>query len=359
LVATALLVIGALARSAQLPFHGWLPATAGARPSAAALLHSVSGILIGVVVLARIAPLLQPGALLLAATAGAATALIGAIVAVAEDDRRRALAWSTASHAGLMFAAIGMGALGAALFHLLAHAFVKATLLLAPDVAARRTWGAFGVLTGALGLGLLPPSATFFSGLALAAAFAEQPLLLAALLAVALFSGLHAGRLVAATFIPPHDATGSQARGRDLFALAPVVVLGLGTLAFGVLVALGAVSLGVALSPSTLGTQIALAVATLAGAALGLSSRGRVAPGLGALRDQLAPDALVARASAALVGLLAGEGEALVRRSEDGIVWLAQRGSALTDRIADGGVRGYQAILWAAAVTLLAYWTLR
>ncbi len=370
-VATALLVSGALARSAQLPFHGWLPATLAAPEPAAALLHTVSGIQVGVIVLVRLAPLLHPGALVLAAAIGGATALLGAIVSLAESDRRRAIAWSTASHAGLMFAAVGAGAPGVALFQLLSHALAKATLLLAPDVAERAPNArAFGFVSGVLGLGLLPPAATFFSASALASAFADRPLLLGVLLAVALVSGLRAARLIASTFLAP--ATGarvSHARGSGPLALVPVVSLGVlaaGTLTFGGLVFAGAVSLGTAVAPTALTTgQIAVAAASLAGAAVGLWSYGRRPRALTPSRPSLAlarmsrADALVARGFAALAGLLAIEGEGIVRRSVDALGWLVQRGALITGRIESGGVRADQAVLWTAVVTLLAYWTLR
>jgi NADH-quinone oxidoreductase subunit L len=382
-VATTLLVIAALARSAQLPFHGWLPATLAAPAPAAALLHSVSGIAVGVVLLVRLAPLLQPGALLLAAVIGGVTALLGAIVALAENDRGRAMAWSTAGHAGLMFAAVGAGAPGVALFHLLAHALAKATLLLAPDVAERvadaETAGdrrevrrrispiAIGFASGVLGIGLLPPAATFFSALALAAAFADRPLLLAVLLVAAFLFGLQAARLFVSTF--GESATGarlSRARETSLLSLIPLVLLGVGTLVFGALVAAGTISLGTPIPPPiSVGGQIAVAAASLAGAALGLWSRARAPRGFVPTLLSLVTagtaraDTLVARSFEALARLLAVEGEGIVRKSVDALGWVVQRVALLAGRVESGGVRTHQAVLWAAIVTLVAYWTLR
>jgi NADH-quinone oxidoreductase subunit L len=364
-IATALLVIAALARSAQLPFHGWLPATLAAPSPATALLHSVSGALIGVIVLVRVAPLLHPGALLIAAAVGGATALLGAIAALAEDDPRRAVTWSTAAQAGLMFAAIGAGAPGVALFHLMAHALAKATLLLTLDASSPRTpVTAIGVVTGALGLGLLPPSATFFSASALAVAFSSRPALLAVLLVVALLSALHAGRVLASTFGP--SAAGAhvtQTRELGAMVLVPALILGSGTLVFGALVAGGRMSLGTVVPTPSLGDLLVVAAAAIAGVALGVRTHARRPRRLASTGRVLArldrADALVARGFTAFASLLAGEGEAILRKTIDAFGGIAQRGSVLADRLESGRVRAHQTALWAAVVALIAYWALR
>jgi NADH-quinone oxidoreductase subunit L len=127
-----LLFIGATGKSAQIPLFVWLPdAMAGPTP-VSALIHAATMVTAGVYMTARLHFLfvLAPEILSLIAGIGAATAFFAATVALVQNDVKRVLAYSTVSQLGYMFLAVGVGAFGAAIFHLFTHAFFKACLFL-------------------------------------------------------------------------------------------------------------------------------------------------------------------------------------------------------------------------------------
>ncbi|HEY3176791.1 MAG TPA: NADH-quinone oxidoreductase subunit L [Candidatus Polarisedimenticolia bacterium] len=133
MTAIALLLFGgACGKSAQIPLFIWLPdAMAGPTP-VSALIHAATMVTAGVYMVCRMAPLyvLAPGALEVVGVIGATTALAAAAIAMAQDDIKKVLAYSTISQLGYMFMAAGAGAFGAAIFHLTTHAFFKALLFL-------------------------------------------------------------------------------------------------------------------------------------------------------------------------------------------------------------------------------------
>lgn len=124
------LVIGAAGKSAQFPFSVWLPGAMAGPTPVSALLHAATMVAAGVFLLARALPLLPEAALTLAALMGAASALVGATMALFATDAKRVLAGSTVSQLGLMFLALGAGHAELAFFHLLTHAFFKCGLFL-------------------------------------------------------------------------------------------------------------------------------------------------------------------------------------------------------------------------------------
>jgi NADH-quinone oxidoreductase subunit L len=127
------LFLGMAGKSAQVPLQVWLPdAMAGPTP-VSALIHAATMVTAGVYLAARLSFLLvlSPAVLSLLAVAGVVTALVGALAALAQTDIKRVLAHSTISQLGFMFLALGVGAPGAALFHLVTHACFKACLFLA------------------------------------------------------------------------------------------------------------------------------------------------------------------------------------------------------------------------------------
>jgi len=129
---TFLLFIGATGKSAQIPLFVWLPdAMAGPTP-VSALIHAATMVTAGVYMTARLHFLfaLAPETLSLIAVVGAATAFFAATIALTQNDIKRVLAYSTVSQLGYMFLAVGVGAFGAAIFHLFTHAFFKACLFL-------------------------------------------------------------------------------------------------------------------------------------------------------------------------------------------------------------------------------------
>jgi NADH-quinone oxidoreductase subunit L len=131
-VATLLLFMGATGKSAQFPLFVWLPdAMAGPTP-VSALIHAATMVTAGVYLAVRLSFLygLAPETMFFIANVGAATALIGGLIALQQDDIKKVLAYSTVSQLGFMFIAVGVGALKVAIFHLTMHAFFKALLFL-------------------------------------------------------------------------------------------------------------------------------------------------------------------------------------------------------------------------------------
>ena len=134
--AAALLLGGAVGKSAQLPLQTWLPdAMAGPTPTSA-LIHAATMVTAGVYLIARTHTLfsLAPSVQLAVAVIGTATMLLASFSALAQRDMKRVLAYSTISQIGYMFLALGLGAWSAAMFHLMTHAFFKALLFLAAGV---------------------------------------------------------------------------------------------------------------------------------------------------------------------------------------------------------------------------------
>ncbi|MCB1024690.1 MAG: NADH-quinone oxidoreductase subunit L, partial [Acidobacteria bacterium] len=130
--AALLLFIGATGKSAQIPLLTWLPdAMAGPTP-VSALIHAATMVTAGVYLVVRSNIIFQnaPTAMMIVATIGAATALFAATIAIAQTDIKKVLAYSTVSQLGYMFLACGVGAFGAAIFHVMTHAFFKALLFL-------------------------------------------------------------------------------------------------------------------------------------------------------------------------------------------------------------------------------------
>jgi NADH-quinone oxidoreductase subunit L len=127
-----LLFIGAAGKSAQLPLHVWLPDAMEGPTPVSALIHAATMVTAGVYMLARNAVLFEhaPLVMQIVAIVGALTALMAATIGLVQNDIKRVLAYSTISQLGYMFLATGVGAFGAAVFHLFTHAFFKALLFL-------------------------------------------------------------------------------------------------------------------------------------------------------------------------------------------------------------------------------------
>jgi len=134
-----LLFCGAVGKSGQFPLHVWLPDAMEGPTPVSALIHAATMVAAGVFLMARVYPLMAADqglagvpvhALSVVALIGAVTALLGALIAVAQNDIKRILAFSTVSQLGYMMLAIGVGSWVAAIFHLLTHAFFKALLFL-------------------------------------------------------------------------------------------------------------------------------------------------------------------------------------------------------------------------------------
>jgi NADH-quinone oxidoreductase subunit L len=138
-IMSALVLIAAAAKSAQFPFHVWLPASAQAPAPAAAMLHAAGAALCGVYLIARSYALFHssPRALALLAILGGVTALLGVVFALFQANLKRAIAYTTMAELGLMVLALGISAYGAAVFEAFTQAWPKALLFLAAGVVIR------------------------------------------------------------------------------------------------------------------------------------------------------------------------------------------------------------------------------
>ena len=127
-----LLFIGAMGKSAQLGLHTWLPDAMEGPTPVSALIHAATMVTAGVFMVCRLSPMFEaaPVALSIVIFVGAATCFFAATIGTTQWDIKRVIAYSTCSQLGYMFFAAGVGAYGAAMFHLFTHAFFKALLFL-------------------------------------------------------------------------------------------------------------------------------------------------------------------------------------------------------------------------------------
>ena len=127
-----LLFVGAMGKSAQLPLHTWLPDAMEGPTPVSALIHAATMVTAGVFMVCRLSPMFETSetARTVVTYIGAATCIFAATVGCAQNDIKRVIAYSTCSQLGYMFFAAGVGAYGAAMFHLFTHAFFKALLFL-------------------------------------------------------------------------------------------------------------------------------------------------------------------------------------------------------------------------------------
>jgi NADH-quinone oxidoreductase subunit L len=218
LVALGLLA-GAVAKSAQLPLHTWLPDAMEGPTPVSALIHAATMVTAGVYLIVRAHPLFEaaPDVQHLAAILGAVTLLVAGVIALVQNDIKRVIAYSTMSQIGYMFLGAGIGAYSAAMFHLMTHAFFKALLFLAAGVVIHHLAGEQDVrqmgglkrfmpytnvvfLIGSLALVGIPPLSGFWSKDAIiASALAEGGglgwTLFAAAIVGAFLTGLYTFRL--------------------------------------------------------------------------------------------------------------------------------------------------------------------
>ncbi len=175
------LVLAALTKCAQFPLHFWLPNARALPVPANALMQSSTTVIVGIYLLLRLSFLLgsAPNAMTLLVVIGAATALLASLAAATQNDLMRVLAFSTSSLLGVVSIGLGIGAVSAATYLLLTHAFVKAELVLAFGIvivgrkgetdlrrmgglAEEMRWTHVMVALGCLALVGLPPLADFF-----------------------------------------------------------------------------------------------------------------------------------------------------------------------------------------------------
>jgi NADH-quinone oxidoreductase subunit L len=177
-----LIFAGAMGKSAQFPLHVWLPDAMEGPTPVSALIHAATMVNAGVYLVARTNPIFAeaPSAMVVVAAIGIFTAILAASIAMTQTDIKRVLAYSTLSQLGYMFAALGVGAFTAAIFHLMAHGFFKGLLFLGSgsvihavheEQDMRRMGGLAKkipityatMLIGSLAIAGIPPLAGFFS----------------------------------------------------------------------------------------------------------------------------------------------------------------------------------------------------
>jgi NADH-quinone oxidoreductase subunit L len=177
-----LLLVGAFAKSAQIPLHTWLPDAMEGPTPVSALIHAATMVTAGVYLIARMHPLFQlaPAAQDVGAIVGCLTLLIAGTIGLAAVDIKRVIAYSTMSQIGYMIMGVSAGAYAAGLFHLMTHAFFKALLFMAAGSVIGAMGGAQSLdqmrgmrkalpftfacfLVGGLALSGIPPFSGFFS----------------------------------------------------------------------------------------------------------------------------------------------------------------------------------------------------
>src|SRR6185437_3255095 len=134
---------GAAAKSAQIPLHTWLPDAMEGPTPVSALIHAATMVTAGVYLIARTHPIFEQARTieLVGAGMGALTLLVAGLIALAQTDIKRVIAYSTMSQIGYMFLAAGIGAYANAMFHLMTHAFFKALLFLAAGIVIHALTG--------------------------------------------------------------------------------------------------------------------------------------------------------------------------------------------------------------------------
>ena len=200
-----LVFLGPMAKSAQFPLHVWLPDAMEGPTPISALIHAATMVAAGVFLIARMFPVFEhlPAVTNVIAWTGAFTAFLGASIAITQNDIKKGLAYSTISQLGYMTMAMGVGAYGAGLFHLMTHAYFKAMLFLGSGSVIHGMEGVVGhdpvlaqdmrlmgglrkympitattFLIGTLAICGIPPFAGFWSkDEILGSAFAAQPAL--------------------------------------------------------------------------------------------------------------------------------------------------------------------------------------
>ena len=132
LLITLFLLVGAFAKSAQIPLHTWLPDAMEGPTPVSALIHAATMVTAGVFLVARFFPIFHASdhAMMIVTIIGGITAIFAATMGLVSNDIKRVLAYSTVSQLGYMMLALGVGAYGPAIFHLFTHAFFKALLFL-------------------------------------------------------------------------------------------------------------------------------------------------------------------------------------------------------------------------------------
>ena len=259
---------GAMGKSAQFPFHTWLPDAMEGPTPVSALVHSATMVAAGVFLLVRLFPFISESdtTMLVIAGVGAFTAVFAATMGLVVNDIKRVLAYSSISQLAYMFAAIGLGAYGPAIFHLITHAFFKALLFLGSGSVNHAThtfdmkemgglrkympWTYALMIVSSLSLIGLPPLAGFWSKDEIMLSAWEQMLhgsvfevVILALLAMGVvLTAFYTWRMISLTFHGKYRGSGSDDGHGDhaihespWIMIAPMAILGVATVFAGFL----------------------------------------------------------------------------------------------------------------------------
>ena len=257
--ASLLIFLGAMGKSAQFPFHVWLPDAMEGPTPVSALIHAATMVAAGVYLVARMMPLfeLAPAVLLVVATIGLVTFVLAGGLALVATDIKRVLAYSTVSHLGLMMLSLGALGVAAALFHLVAHGLSKALLFLGAGSVMHGTNGETDIgkmgglrkrmpitaatfVIGAASLAGVVPLAGFFSKdeVLLAVLDHRSPVFLAVALAAVVLSALYMARVTLIVFFGDLKSGNESAHESPLVMTVPLLLLTffavtVGAIAFG------------------------------------------------------------------------------------------------------------------------------
>jgi NADH-quinone oxidoreductase subunit L len=410
-IGALLLFGGAVGKSAQIPLYVWLPDAMEGPTPVSALIHAATMVTAGVYMVARLSPLFEGSggtALTVVGWVGAITALWAGLIATAEYDIKRVLAYSTISQLGYMFLAHGVKGYSAGIFHLVTHAFFKALLFLcagavmhalAGETDLRKMGGlrkvmpvtATTFLVGALAIsGIIPLSGFFSKDAILASAWSEGEYALWAIGILTefltsfymfrLYFTVFEGRTVKPERIHIHDAP--RAMGAALLPLAALSVIG-GVLNLPVLLTLehflepvvGESQVPHGLTPWVLAASslVVAAAGIFAARHLYLSREGprlrrdlqeRALPFVTAVRNKFYVDRIYG-AVFVLPGkrLAAFCADFFDRRIVDGVVngaaWLVARVAEGVRRVQTGYVRNYAAVFFLGVVVLFSVLVVR
>lgn len=229
-LAAIFLFIGAMGKSAQIPLHTWLPdAMAGPTP-VSALIHAATMVTAGIYMVARSSSLFSSSDIAsdIVMWTGILTAILGATIALTQNDIKKVLAYSTVSQLGLMFTALGMGAYSIAVFHVITHAFFKALLFLGSGSVIHAMGGEQDIrrmgglkasmpvthitfLIGTIAISGIPPLAGFFSkDQIIAVAFEENKIIFILASLVSALTAFYMFRLYFLTFTGKFRGTHDQ-----------------------------------------------------------------------------------------------------------------------------------------------------
>lgn len=382
--AAVMIAVGAMGKSAQFPFHGWLPDAMEGPTPASALIHAATMVAAGAYLVVRAFPLFDaaPAAQALLLWAGVVSAAGAGLIATAQTDIKRVLAFSTISQLGFMFAALGVGAWGAAFFHLTTHAAFKALLFLTAGSVIHgsgtqdlREMGALrsrmpasfaGWTVGVLALSGIAPLAGFFSKDAvLETVLHASPAAGAVLLAASVLTAFYCARATRLAFFGEARGGGAAHESGPLMLL-PLAALAVPSVALGAAGPALARAIGSHPEPLAIGVSVAATVAALAGGAAGwwFARPDRALSRTGALIarsfgwDELT-DVRIAGAARSAARALWSFGDRLaVDGLVEGSARVADRAASAISRMQSGDTQHYVTVVTATVALLLslAFW---